>query len=378
MTRCFRIMVISLGVAAALGVMACSSGDDPDDVDPDGKADVFGSDGCPGGEFRGPDDACMSTDDLCEATGGQLVDTGFGSQACMCEFGQNFVAIAGGCVTPDVAGEPCTGSGGTWTDDASDSWYCICDAERFFFSLAGACVGEADLCEYTGGTLMDTGFGSQACMCEFTEHWLPSIGGCVNGTIAELQCTNTGGTWTDDASDSWYCICPPGQFHSANEGNCVGELDLCEQSGGEITGAELGPFCMCDFIEHFLPALGGCVSNEVAGSQCTNTGGTWTDDASDSYYCICSEGQLVSVNDGSCSSKADLCEASGGQIVSDDYCNCGFTSTFVPTDGGCVSNDRAQALCESSGGTWTDDASDAYYCVCPDEMSFNDDQGMCE
>ena len=73
--------------------------------------------------------------------------------------------------------------------------------------------------------------------------------------------------------------------------------------------------------------MGGCTDIE---QTCKATGGEWTDQSSDAYYCICPGGRY-------------------------------------PLDGNCIASaPELEAACDQAGGEWTDQSSDAYYCICPD------------
>jgi len=82
---------------------------------------------------------------------------------------------------------------------------------------------------------------------------------------------------------------------------------------------------------------------------------------------------------GKADSPGDLCVNTGGIWMAEaNTCNCGFgNGTYILNAGGCVANEVAGPLCENSGGLWTDDASDAYYCVCPEFLQWSDITGQC-
>ena len=79
-----------------------------------------------------------------------------------------------------------------------------------------------------------------------------------------------------------------------------------------------------------------------------------------------------------------LCLASGGEWFgseADGGCACGpygLPGTFIPAEGGCVDGSVGQALCEESGGTWTDDSADAWYCICSNGSDPSFRTGKCE
>jgi hypothetical protein len=75
---------------------------------------------------------------------------------------------------------------------------------------------------------------------------------------------------------------------------------------------------------------------------------------------------------------AELCRMSGGRFA--DSCDCGRGWFFSPGQGGCVvAPTPSEALCDSSGGSWTDDDINLLgtYCECPRDQIWRLDGTGC-
>jgi hypothetical protein len=273
--------------------------------------------------------------------------------------------------------DACTETGGTWTDDAADAYYCICPDDLTFTSELGCVDPEEirEICEGTGGTYEEGG-GHIFCHCPSGDY--VAHGNCLlPDPEEEALCTDSGGTWTDDASDSYYCICPDEESFVEGAGCATSEevQDICEATGGTYDQTEDGATCNCPgdrALDH-----GNCLASEPgAKEECLLGGGTWTDNASDSYYCLCAPDQTY-VSDTGCVAREEVrgtCEATGGTFEEgEDYAYCECQDGRILDDGNCLApNPEHEQACLDSGGTWTDDASDSYYCVCPDGTEIYD------
>lgn len=158
---------------------------------------------------------------------------------------------------------------------------------------------EHRLCGLTGGKVSDDG-GS--CDCGPGSRFLLK-GGCVKEPELRRRCTSTGGGFRPG---DLRCDCPPWHRteNTAEEtGFCARTYGAaptqehqraCARSGGKWLVDPFGPsstFCECPrFTDVFLPAGGGCVLVTIGESRCSSTGGRWTDDSADKYYCVCPAG----------------------------------------------------------------------------------------
>lgn len=125
-------------------------------------------------------------------------------------------------------------------------------------------------------------------------------------------------------------------------------------------------------------------SDEFNSDQnaCTESGGSWTDDSSDAYYCACPPDETF-VSGAGCTSRVDVqqtCEGTGGTFeAGEDYAFCQCPDGRYIDHGNCLAPDpEEEAACLDTGGTWTDDASDSYYCACAPEEIFVRDAGCAD
>ncbi len=274
--------------------------------------------------------------------------------------------------------ELCRDTGGTWTDDAADAYYCLCEPDKAFVSASGCSLRSEiqSMCEVTGGRFNE---GETFAFCQCPGGRILDDGNCLAPDPAEQAlCEGSGGTWTDDSADSYYCQCPADLTNIPDVG-CADEAEialLCDVTGGTWLSGTNYAFCACDaerIVDH-----GNCNAPSYLEEQaCLDTRGYYMQFPSGAYACECPVGEVFGGNDHGCVPMDSLrtsCEQSGGQYDDEGgyaYCTCldGRTVNGVNCFG---SDPIAERICGATGGLWTDDSSDSYYCVCPDGSEIYD------
>jgi hypothetical protein len=92
-------------------------------------------------------------------------------------------------------------------------------------------------------------------------------------------------------------LCPDGSKPSDYDCNSANNEDQikCEETGGEwILEADNNSICVCEFGKAFSSELGGCINPQDYEQVCIDSGGTFTDEASDAFYCLCPDGSKPS------------------------------------------------------------------------------------